>query len=150
MKSSQILSPSVNGILLKRNAWVPSSSEIFILHPDIYTFLCFGTISLIFKHGKLLRRWAIFIKAADWKESSAWNFIKNNTPSPLFKFYNDAYSTKSRYTLHIIWQNLSFHPVFIFPKVVPELRIQGYIYTISSLPPMLLVGTIHYLLVQDI
>ena len=44
----------------------------------------------------------------------------------------------------------SFHPVFVFPKVIPELRIQRYIDTIFSLPPMFLVGTIHYFLVQDI
>ena len=43
----------MNGILLKKNAELPSSSEIFILHPDtLYTFLCFGTISLILKHEK--------------------------------------------------------------------------------------------------
>ena len=136
----------MNGILLKKNAELPGSSEIFILHPDtLYTFLCFGTISLILKHEKLLRRadW-------NWKQSSAKSFIKNNTPSPFFKFYNEVYSTKSRYTLHIFWQNLNFHPVFIFPKVIPELRVRWYIDTISSLPPMLLVVTIHYLLVQDI
>ena len=69
------------------------------------TFLCFGTISLILKHERLLRRRAIFIKTADQKQSSAWNFIKKNTPSPFFKFYNEDYSTKSRYTQHILWQN---------------------------------------------
>ena len=118
-----------------------------------YNFLRFRTISLIklfLKHEKLLQRSVIFNKAADWRQSSAWNFIKNNCPSQFLKLYNEACSTKSRYTLHIFWQNLSFHLAFTFQKVMPELRIQWYIDTISSVPPMLLVGTIHCLLVQDI
>ena len=84
------------------------------------------------------------------QNEGTWNFIKNNTLLQVFKFYNEAYNTKSRYTLHIFWQNLSFHPVLIFTKVIPELRIQSYINIISSLSPILLVGTIRYLLTQDI
>ena len=64
------------------------------------------------------------IKPQTEKQSTAWNFIKNDTPSPFFKFYNEVYSTKSRYKQHIISQNLSFHPVFTFPKVISELRIE--------------------------
>ena len=91
MNSSYVLDPS---ILLKRNAKLPSWSEIFILHPDAsYNFLCFGTISLISKREKLLRRSSIFNKVADWRQPSAWNFIKNNTPSQFFKFYNEACNT---------------------------------------------------------
>ena len=116
------------------------------------TFLCFGTISLILKHERLLRRRAIFIKTADQKQSSAWNFIKNNTPSPILSFIMKII-VPNRDIHNISFDKTSirsFHPVFVFPKVIPELRIQRYIDTIFSLPPMFLVGTIHYFLVQDI
>ena len=51
--------------------------------------------------------------------------------------------------MHISWQNLSIYPLFIFPKVIPELRIQWCTDTISLLCPMSLVGTIHYFLIQS-
>ena len=78
-------------------------------------FLCFRNISLILKHEKLLRR-SCRLKAVD-----DWNFIKNNTPSQFFNSYNEAYSNKTHYTLHLFWQNLSTHLVFI-SWVLPELR----------------------------
>ena len=66
MKSSWVLNSSEDDILFKRNELLPSSSAILILDPNpSCTFLSFGTISLILKHEKLLRRWAAFKKAAD-------------------------------------------------------------------------------------
>ena len=104
-------------------------------------FLCFRNISLILKHEKLLRR-SCRLKAVD-----DWNFIKNNSPSQFFNSYNEAYSNKTRYTLNLFWQNLSTHLVFI-SWVLPEMWVQWYINTISPLPHMFLVGTIHYSFVQ--
>ena len=92
---------------------MPNWSEIFILHPDTYNFLCFGTISLIFKCGKLVRRSAIFNKFAYWRHPLGWNFIKNNTRQQLFKFYNEALSTNQSIHYTFFEQNFNFYPVFV-------------------------------------
>ena len=98
-----------------------------------------------------MQRSTISNKAADWKQTSTRNFIKNNTHQQFFKFYNEVHIVLKcavHYAVSVL--TFSFHPVFvIFPKVISELQIQWYIDKIFSLPPMPLVGTIHYLHVQD-
>ena len=75
--------------------------------------------------------------------------LKTTLLHSFFKFYNEAYNQIALYTTYLLTK-FEFPSSIDIYKVTPELRIQSYIDTISSLPPMLLVDTIHYLLVQDI
>ena len=116
------------------------------------TFLRFGTIRLILKHEKVLRRKALYIKTADRKSHQPGILSKITLLHRFLSFIMELI-VPNRDIHNISFDKTfirSFHPVFVFPKVIPELWIQIYIDTIFSLPPMFLVGTIHYFLVQDI